>query len=111
MGGTPNVVLEAMACGKPVVTTDVGACREVVIDGESGYLVAGRDAEKFADCTLRLLSSPMLARAMGLAGRRLVEDKFSVAKMSLATESLYRSLLDLPLETASPPEQICRHWL
>jgi len=103
--GLPNVLLEAMACGKPVVTTDVGACGEVVIDGVSGYLVAGPDAERFAGCTLRLLSNPMLATAMGLAGRRLVEDKFSVAKMSLATETLYRSLVGLPTETCGHSSQ------
>ena len=95
--GLPNVLLEAMACRKPVVARDVGSCREVVNHGETGYLVIGRDAEKFAEFTLALLSSPVHARAMGLAGRRLVEDKFSVARMSVATETLYRSLLGSPI--------------
>jgi glycosyltransferase involved in cell wall biosynthesis len=99
--GLPNVLLEAMACGKPVVARDVGSCREVVSHGKTGYLVAGRDAEEFAEVTLGLLSSPVHARAMGLAGRQLIEDKFSVAQMSRATEALYRSLLDSPIGAAS----------
>jgi len=93
--GLPNVLLEAMACGKPVVARDVGSCREVVNHGNTGYLVVGRDAAKFAEFTLSLLNNPVHARAMGFAGRRVIEDKFSVARMSDATETLYRSLLGL----------------
>jgi glycosyltransferase involved in cell wall biosynthesis len=91
--GLPNVLLEAMACGKPVVARDVGACRELINNGETGFLVSGRDAKQFAHYTLGLLTNPAHARRMGLAGRRLVEEKFSVARMSEATETLYRSLL------------------
>lgn len=92
--GLPNVLLEAMACGKPVVARDVGACRELINNGETGFLVSGRDAKQFAHYTLGLLTNPAHARRMGLAGRRLVEKKFSVARMSEATETLYRSLLE-----------------
>jgi glycosyltransferase involved in cell wall biosynthesis len=93
--GLPNVLLEAMACGKPVVARDVGACRELINHSQTGFLVAGRDAKQFSEYTLGLLTDPRRAREMGLAGRRLVEDKFSVARMSEATETLYRSLLGL----------------
>jgi glycosyltransferase involved in cell wall biosynthesis len=43
--GLPNVVLEAMACGKPVIARDVGACRELINNNENGFLVSGRDAK------------------------------------------------------------------
>jgi glycosyltransferase involved in cell wall biosynthesis len=91
--GFPNVVLEAMACGKPVVARDIGSCRELITDGETGFLVPGRDAKQFADYTFGLFTDPAQAKRMGLAGRRLVEEKFSVGRMTEATQSLYRSLL------------------
>jgi len=91
--GLPNVVLEAMACGKPVIARDVGACRELINNNENGFFVSGRDAKKFAHYTLGLLTKPAHARRMGLAGRRLVKEKFSAVRMSEATEALYRSLL------------------
>lgn len=92
--GLPNVLLEAMACAKPIVTRDVGACREIVFHGANGYLVPSRNAEKFAHYTLDLLSDPALARKMGQAGRRLVEERFSVPTMIRATEKLYDSFLE-----------------
>ncbi|MGH7824894.1 MAG: hypothetical protein ACREQ7_06920, partial [Candidatus Binatia bacterium] len=61
--------------------------------GENGFLVSSRDAKQFADYTFGLLADPAGARAMGLAGRRLVEEKFSVATMTEATQTLYCSLL------------------
>jgi glycosyltransferase involved in cell wall biosynthesis len=92
--GLPNVVLEAMACGKPVLARDVGACHELINHGETGFLISSRDAKQFADHTRELLRDPGRARAMGLAGRRLVEERFSVARMCQATETLYHSLLE-----------------
>ncbi|MBI4488600.1 MAG: glycosyltransferase [Deltaproteobacteria bacterium] len=91
--GLPNVLLEAMACAKPIVTRDVGACRELVSHGVNGYLVSSRDAEKFADHTLTLLSDPARATEMGDAGRRLAEEKFSIPAMIRTTEKLYSSLI------------------
>jgi glycosyltransferase involved in cell wall biosynthesis len=91
--GLPNVLLEAMACGKPVVARDVGACRELIQHSETGFLVPERDAQTFAHYTMKLLSNPPYAREIGLAGRRKVEEKFSVAQMSEATQMLYHYLL------------------
>jgi glycosyltransferase involved in cell wall biosynthesis len=91
--GLPNVLLEAMACGKPIVARDDGACREAVDHGVNGYLVPTRDSEQFAKYTLALLADPARAREIGEAGRRLVEKRFSVSGMVLATEQLYSSLL------------------
>jgi glycosyltransferase involved in cell wall biosynthesis len=87
--GLPNVLLEAQAAAMPVVTRDVGAAREVVRHGVTGYLVPGRDAGAFASLSRRLLADPGRAGAMGLAGRALVEDQFSLASMVRATEQLY----------------------
>jgi glycosyltransferase involved in cell wall biosynthesis len=91
--GLPNVLLEAMACAKPVVTRDVGACREVIAHGLNGYLVPSRDAEKFASYTLGLIDNPERARKMGAVGRKLAEERFSLQAMIRRTEKLYGSLL------------------
>jgi glycosyltransferase involved in cell wall biosynthesis len=68
--GFPNAVLEYMAAGCPVVATDVGGVREVVVDGESGYLVEARDHEAMSRQILRLLDAPQRARTMGIRGSR-----------------------------------------
>ena len=91
--GLPNVLLEAMACAKPVVTRDVGSCREIVNHGVNGYLVSGRNAGAFAENTLDLFTNPVKAREMGRAGRRLVEEKFSIPIMIQGTEKLYEAVL------------------
>jgi glycosyltransferase involved in cell wall biosynthesis len=91
--GMPNVLLEAMACAKPIVARDVGACREVVTHGVNGYLVTSRDAGQIADYTLDLLTNPARAQEMGQAGLRRVEENLSISAMIQATEQLYGSLL------------------
>jgi len=104
--GLPNVLLEAMACAKPIVTRDVGACREIINHGENGYLVPDRNAETFAQHTLGLLSDLDRAQGMGRAGRKLAEEKFSSGKMVRATESLYASLLD---SRPGSPRRLCEN--
>jgi glycosyltransferase involved in cell wall biosynthesis len=90
--GLPNVLLEAMAAGRPIVARAVGACSEVVQDGVTGFLVAERDPRAFARHTLTLLADPDLAETMGAEGRRRASEKFSVARMVDATEDLYGAL-------------------
>jgi len=85
--------LPLLGAGKPVVTRDVGACREIVCHGVNGYLVPGRDPEQFARYTLDLFADPARAREMGQAGQRLAADKFSLPAMIRATEGLYGALL------------------
>lgn len=77
----PTVVLEAMAAGKPVVATDHGGSREMVVDGETGYLVPVDDASVMADRLRRLAQSPELRKQMGEAGRRRAEELFTRERM------------------------------
>jgi phosphatidylinositol alpha-1,6-mannosyltransferase len=70
--GWGNVFIEAAACAKPVVVGDSGGAREALVDGETGILVEGRDAEQVADAVSGLLADPGRARAMGEAGRARV---------------------------------------
>lgn len=77
----PTVVLEAMAAGKPVVATNWGGSREMVVDGETGYLVPVDDASVMADRLRLLAESPDLRRQMGEAGRRRAEELFTRERM------------------------------
>lgn len=67
--GSPNAVLEAMACGCPVVTSDIPACAELVRDGESGLLCRAGDADGFADALLQTAARPVRAKVMAQAAR------------------------------------------
>lgn len=76
--GTPRAVLEAMATGRPIVTTDVPGCRETVVDGENGFLVAAQDAKALQEACERLYADVTLAERMAQASRRMAEEKFDV---------------------------------
>jgi len=92
--GLSNVILESMAAGKPVVATSVGGSPEVVTDGTTGYLVPPADPMAMAKAVVNLLEDPGKAMAMGLAGRKIVEEKFTVEAMVRSYERLYFSLLE-----------------
>ncbi len=77
--GAPNVILEAMACGLPVVSTRVGAASDFIVDGEMGFLTDARDVEAIADRIVRLASEPELRRQMGSAARARVEAQYSLS--------------------------------
>ena len=76
--GTPRTVLEAMAMGRPIITTDAPGCRETVIDGYNGYLVPVKAVEELAAAMERFIANPALVIKMGKASRQLVEEKFDV---------------------------------
>jgi L-malate glycosyltransferase len=101
--GLSNAVLEAMAAAVPVVATSVGGTPEVVEDGVTGLLVALRDASALAHAVGSLLADPIRARAMGEAGRRRIEDHFSLAAMVGETERLYARLLSVAAERGTAP--------
>jgi len=79
--GFSNALIEAMACGLPCVATRVGGNPEAVEENRSGYLVESEDATSAADRILRLLRNPIRAKEMGVAGRRIVEEKFTAEVM------------------------------
>lgn len=91
--GVALTLLEAMASSLPVVATNVGGNREVVVPGETGLLVPARDPRALADGMLQLLADPERARRMGTAGRLRVEHEFAEQATVDAYESLYLELL------------------
>lgn len=87
-----QTVVQGMAAGKPVVATNGGGIREIVLPGETGLLVPCGDADALADALCRLLSHPEEARQMGLAARRLVEQRFTIQQTVQAVQTLYETL-------------------
>lgn len=76
--GLPRTVLEAMAVGLPIITTDAPGCRETVEPGVNGFVVPVRDAESLLIAMAEFVAKPQLIQAMGDRSRRLVEEKFNV---------------------------------
>ncbi len=77
--GVPRSLMEGAAVGLPIITTDNTGCREVVLDGVTGYLCRVKDAVSLADAMTRMIELPAdERRAMGLRGRRLMEERFDV---------------------------------
>jgi glycosyltransferase involved in cell wall biosynthesis len=90
--GFPNAVLEGMAAARAVVATRAGGIPEVLVDGRTGVLVPPREPDALARALAFLLASPERAAAMGRAGRRRVEEHFSLERMTQAVEALYDEL-------------------
>jgi glycosyltransferase involved in cell wall biosynthesis len=89
--GMPKALIEAAAAGRPIVTTDVPGCRDVVEDGVSGIIVPVRNALALANAIEELVASPELRKTYGLAGRRKAEAEFGVKAVVAQTLALYES--------------------
>ena len=91
--GVPKALLEAAACARPIIASDVPGCREAVRSGESGILVPPRDTDALAEAIASLVADPARRVAMGHAGRALVERCFSEEIVARETLALYRAAL------------------
>lgn len=91
--GLPKVLIEAAACGRPVVTTDVPGCRDAIEAGTTGLLVPPGDARALADTVEQLIAQPARLEAMGSAGRRLAEQEFGVETVCRRHLAIYGTLL------------------
>ena len=80
--GTPRTILEAMAMGRPIITTDAPGCRETVIEGQNGYLVPIKSVDALEKAMCRFIDDPTLAQQMGPESRRLAEQKYDVRKVN-----------------------------
>jgi len=76
--GTPKTVLEAMASGRAVITTDAPGCRETVIDGQNGYLIPIKDVDALVEKMELLINSSETVSQMALAGRKIAQPKYDV---------------------------------
>jgi glycosyltransferase involved in cell wall biosynthesis len=94
--GIPVVLMEAMACGLPVVSGDLPAIRELIDDGVSGLLVPGSQADALADALAKLAADPDLRRKLGAAGRRKIEAEFSLTTNIDRLEARLKDALRTP---------------
>lgn len=91
--GLPKSLLEGMALGLPIVTTDVPGCRETVIDGTNGLLVPPRNPVALADALEALVINEPRRKAMGKASRQLACEAFSTARVCRETLAVYEEVL------------------
>jgi glycosyltransferase involved in cell wall biosynthesis len=91
--GMPKVLLEAAACGRAVVTTDVAGCRDAIEPGITGLLVAARDASGLANAIQSLILDRPTRQAMGQAGRRKAEREFDIAQVVSRHLQLYAEMI------------------
>lgn len=91
--GLPKSLLEAAACGLPIVTTNVPGCRDSIQDGVSGLLVPARDAAALTEALATLIADPDLRERFGKAGRKFVERDFSEAAITTQILGIYDDLL------------------
>ena len=91
--GVPTVLLEAAACGRPVVASNIPGCRRVVVEGETGLLVPPGDAPALAAALARLVQDGAMRKRMGEAGRRVAVERFTDSKINSATLQVYQHLL------------------
>ena len=97
--GLPKVLLEAMACGRPCITTDTPGCRDAVRHGENGLLVPARDPHALAAAIKQLLNDPGQRQQMGRHGRKMTETEFSQDRVVQQTMRIYMDMLDNAAET------------
>lgn len=93
--GLPKSLVEAAACGRAVVTTDVPGCRDAISPGKTGLLVKVQDSMALANGIQALIESPGSRKEMGLAGRALAETEFAVEKIVGQHMDIYRELIKL----------------
>jgi glycosyltransferase involved in cell wall biosynthesis len=98
----PMALIEASACARPVVATDVGGVREVVSDGVGGTLIPPGEITAIADAVIELLQDPQLGARMGQAGRVLVQERFDMYSWARQLGDIYAEAMTNPV----PKE----HW-
>ncbi|CAD7768913.1 MAG: D-inositol-3-phosphate glycosyltransferase [Candidatus Methanoperedenaceae archaeon GB50] len=89
--GLPQAILQALAMKKPVITTNIGSIYEVIKHRETGLIVPHQDPQAITEAVLELYKSPALREKLGKKGRKLVEQRYSFAKMIEEIENIYNS--------------------
>jgi len=89
--GVPKILIEAAACGRAIVTTNIPGCREVVRHNENGILVPPGSLKKLLEAIMRLIEDKSLREKMGANGRKIVEKEFSEEIVARETMALYES--------------------
>ena len=80
--GTPRTVLEAMAMGRPIITTNVAGCRDTVECGKNGYLASAKNVNELIEQMEKFISNPNISNQLGIESRKIAEEKFDVNKVN-----------------------------
>lgn len=104
--GFPMIMIEAMACARPIVTVPSGGTVEQVFDGENGLLVPVGDVEATAQAASYLINNPELARHMGETGRRMFEKSLTVEQFTARIDRFYNRLIRRGVEAATLPTSV-----
>jgi dTDP-4-amino-4,6-dideoxygalactose transaminase/lipopolysaccharide/colanic/teichoic acid biosynthesis glycosyltransferase len=91
--GVPKSLIEAAACGRAIVTTDVPGCREIVKHGQNGLLVRPHDVRELANALRLMIENPQLRRRLGETGRRIATAEFSLDRVIAETMTIYNDVL------------------
>lgn len=91
--GLPRVLVEAAACGRAVITTDVPGCRAAITPGKTGLLVKVKDPSSLANAIYTLLTNHSLRQAMGVEGRKLAEHEFNITKIVEQHTKIYQMIV------------------
>jgi glycosyltransferase involved in cell wall biosynthesis len=91
--GTPVSLIEAQACGVPVLTTDVGGVKDILLEGETGFIVSARNVELFAEKLVHLINNEELRKKMSQNGWNFVSEKFHYKRLVHDMEKYYRQLI------------------
>jgi glycosyltransferase involved in cell wall biosynthesis len=97
--GLPGAVIEAMAAGKSVVAFDIPALREIIIDGQTGTLIRGRDIDRLAEAVIHLTEHPEIAGAMGERAQHVVQERFDIRQSIRSLETIYEKVITGSEET------------
>lgn len=90
--GIPKVLIEAACCGRPIVTFDMPGCREIVQNSVNGLVVPAKDVSAYKSAVRRLLEDANLRQQLGMAGRKRVEDMFSLDRINRQTLDIYNEV-------------------
>lgn len=93
--GFPRILEEAAACGRPIITTDVPGCRDAIMPNHTGILVPAKNHFLLANALMQLIENKVLRYKMGIAGRKLAEQQYSIEIIAAAHLSIYESLNNL----------------
>jgi glycosyltransferase involved in cell wall biosynthesis len=101
--GSPNALLEAMACARPIVASLVGGVPEIVVDGGCGLLTPAGDVESLADALVRVKNDVELRGRLGAAARIRVEEAYDIAQTVVNHSRLYARLIGSRIPTGPRP--------
>lgn len=90
----PNVLVESIACGTPCVTFDIGGCKEIIIDGENGFVIPPFDIELFVKRIMQVLADKYLQKVLTTNSRKIAENKFSIKTMADKYYQLFCGILN-----------------